>query len=246
MFAPPRMEFECVGDQVDDIPLLEPIILTDEIIDTARSWVTAWQAKCDGYTGEDLRLVCSAVLKSPVDYQERSASLFVCSGLTSRAKTFPPGIKNPDGQPIAPEGHYVVVLDESSQDVHLALLLAILLHELTHVVDPLFLEDCAERETLMPSIANEPYSQYQLKSEQRAFTAMWIAALNDALAAGSYFGRTDFIQRAAGVLREFDFFWAYCLCDKRLRRQGEYHFAKMEEHLRAAKNRQGSGSLPLH
>src|SRR5581483_5221575 len=103
-------------------------------------------------------------------------------------------------------------------------LLAMLLHELTHVIDPCFVADTEAKQKWDAGSRSDSFCQYRLQSEQRAFTAMWMAELRDWITAHPSADMTFFISHAQKLSREFDGFVTF---NMHLYRQILSHFFAM-------------------
>jgi hypothetical protein len=103
---------------------------------------------------------------------------------------------------IAPEGFFSVLIDREAAFTPRTLLAAIL-HEVTHVIDPCFLEDCEAKKTWPEGWGRDPYRLYRLHSEQRAFTAMWIEEIREWLQEKATFDSVVFIRQMTSTSREF-------------------------------------------
>jgi hypothetical protein len=214
--------------------VLDPITLTEDIIDLAKAWCDeCWNQRAARWSEPHRHFVAEAALTSPVDGGERKVTLFISQGFGDRieALTCPPGSRDKLGRSLAKEGYFAILTH-----VDIAFLrpriLPVLLHELTHVVDPMFLEDCARRKAWVPvdSMSNA-LRQYALPSEQRAFTAMWIDELKRHLARGTI-DLDWFIHAMRCGCKNFS-----ALCDygpevvPNLMEQIRDHFAKIAAHL---------------
>jgi hypothetical protein len=139
--------------------------------------------------------------------------------------TYPPGKGHPEAEP----DEYTVLVNTANPRAR-ALLLPILLHELTHVVDPCFLEDLSFIATLE---TDDSAGRYDLRSEQRAFTAMWISDLRDAIAAGTFRGVGAWLIILQGLSPEFEGFVGHAQLGRpHLYQQIRDHIDKMAVHLR--------------
>jgi hypothetical protein len=213
--------------------MLEPIILSEEIVKLARKWSN----ECNGsrhftMAGVRRHLVGEASITSPEDRAERKVALYITRELTGgvRAWTCQPGTRDESGSLYAPEGHYCILVEDffSGQQP----LFAALLHELTHVVDPVFLQDCEAKKSWVRTgdKVNDALREYALPSELRAFTAMWIEELKTHLASGNI-DLDAFIEE---ICWESEHFRGFCKFGPEvvpnLMEQIRDHFAKMVAH----------------
>ena len=203
--------------------MIEPIILPDAILNQARLWhddcFRLWDA--DG----DFPRISEAILVSPVDNTPRKVVLHLAKRFGVRGKTFI-GLRSEAGDVVG-EG-YTIALDRGEIDAQRDPLTAILLHEMTHAVDPLFEEDIrrqGEKERLTDS-----EDLYALPSEQRAFSAMWTAELQEEIARGDYRGPGVFLQSFRNLSAEFKGFWDNCSVE--LTDQTKYHIRRIAADLK--------------
>jgi hypothetical protein len=204
--------------------MLDPIILSDAILDQARvlrdACLQRWTER-----GE-FPQIGAETLVSPVDGTSRKVVLHLGSGFRVKAQTCV-GIRASTGQVIG-EG-YTVVLNRGLID-RAAPLVHILLHELTHTVDPCFDDDFSRLNPTGTQTARlSSLEQYYLPSEQRAFSAMWIADLREDLARDVYSNPAVSITRYCQLSAEFKGFWDNT---PDLAEQTKEHFRRMVEDLR--------------
>ncbi len=161
--------------------MLPPVILSGPVLEQARLWVEECPRRW--WDGADFPQVGAATLLSPVDGQQRRVVLHLAGGFSVKAKTFV-GIRSETGEVIGDGNTVVLNRDLIGPTDSLRL---ILLHEMTHAVDPCFEEDF---ERLNPggraAGSLGAVEQYYLASEQRAFPAMWIEDLREDLGRGYY------------------------------------------------------------
>jgi len=201
--------------------MLEPVILRDEIIDQARAWRDRCLSRWHRRVGREHEVGRATVL-SPVDGLPRKVVIYLSCGLRARALTCPPG-----GNPDEPESYCIAVDADRDTNCDQRVFLAVLLHELTHAIDPYFDADCAGRR-LSP-----PLSEYDLPSEQRAFTAMWIDFMRE-LVDGGHFRAGAFPSRLRRLSPEFDGFYGYGQIGRpHVVDQMNAHYRAMERHLKA-------------
>ena len=169
-----------VGDLSGGEAMVEPLILSDEILTQAR----LWRDECLNRWGEEgaYPQIGEANLTSTVDGSQRKVVLHLGTGFTVKGKTFAKTLSE-TGEPIG-EGS-IIVLNRGVINHQVESIMPILLHELTHAVDPAFDDDNARRET-EPERFTTSESQYSLLSEQRAFAAMWTNDLREDIKAGRY------------------------------------------------------------
>jgi hypothetical protein len=153
--------------------MIDPVILPPAILAEAKSWREMCRQRWD--TVKEYPQIADATLVSPVDGSQRRVVLRFALSNVGKGRTIP-GLRNKDGR-VYGEGYTVILCREkiTSQND----LLPILLHEMTHAVDPwfdfdMFMQNPPERKP----IALTSREQYRLFSEQRAFTAMWTEELN--------------------------------------------------------------------
>jgi hypothetical protein len=221
--------------ELDAPPELTPVFLGDDIISKAKEWRHACLASWEWGQPRTLFPIGDAVLTSPVDLQERQVTLCLApwsndpfGQKAARGVTFTPGTDFSQGAVDPDPVRYRVLLNTfypPGGD-----LLHVILHELTHVVDPCFLEDCQLRKADPGRWG--PAEQYGLPSERRAFVSMWIEDLREAIAAGTYRDPESFASRLANRCPEFDGFYVglYARGPKRTQQIRE-HIAALAAHL---------------
>jgi hypothetical protein len=165
--------------------MIEPIILTEEIIRLGESWSRECLLRIGTLGGGTDIMIGLAEVESPVDKAKLKVRLYLTTkGLSAAGITFLPKEKYRCDDKGYFEDNYVIILDASreefSGDNKELLMLATLLHELTHVVDPDFVADCQKKKADIKKYEGH-LAQYTLSSEQRAFTSMWIAELKAVL-----------------------------------------------------------------
>lgn len=176
--------------------------------------------------------VGDASFTSPEDGKERKARLYLSTYLPDvSAYTIVPGQKFSTGELISPEGYFSLIINRH-REYEWDELLANLLHEITHVVDPWFLIDAAERQTWSKAERNNAYRQYRLVSEQRAFTAMWAAEMIRWISKDrtAQFREEEFAEAMTRKSREFQGFWVY---NFDLHEQSLQHFTAMADRVRS-------------
>jgi hypothetical protein len=206
--------------------MIDPIILTDEILSTAEAiagrYLAQWSSERDFPDIGD----CS--LTSPVDGRSRTVRFHLTDRLREKGKTVcglwaPAHVKRVEG-----EGN-TVVLDRvriTSRD----LLQPVLLHEICHAVDPIFEAEWHElngpsRPRMKPT--HEENCHYL--HEQRAFPGMWIGTLREEIAAGVYEKPGEAIARFRRLSEEFHWF---CIATGDLMEQTERHIELIVADLR--------------
>jgi hypothetical protein len=212
--------------------MLEPVILSEAILNQARLWrdecLRRW-ADADTFPriGEE-------TLSSPVDGSQRKVVLHVSKGLFEggrpvKGKTAV-GIFFDVGD--IREGYTVVVNSEMIDRPDS--LTPVLLHELTHALDPCFDDDFHMfNPPGAQGVRLTSEEQYDLSSEQRAFSAMWTEDLRIDLERGQYRnpGASALLYRQRS--HEFDGFWCYGQLRKpELMQQTKEHFRQIIEDLR--------------
>jgi hypothetical protein len=166
------------------------------------------------------------VLTSPLDGSQRKVVLHLGCGFRAKGATRP-CILSETGDDIGVG--YTIVLNGEKIDVE-GELTPVLLHELTHAVDPEFDKDFHRLNG--PSAQAAPLNavdEYHLPSEQRAFPAMWIEDLRIDLVQGGYRNPSVSIDRYRQCSAEFRGFWNYTFD---LEEQTKDHFRKIVEDLR--------------
>jgi len=191
--------------------MIEPVILSKDIVQQAISWLS----ECNGRWDEVgmFPKIGEAVLISPVDNMPRKVALHLAAGLYVKGQTTA-GIRNESGVKLE-EGNTIVlnrVLFRNGRTNYLRPPpISILLHEITHAVDPVFEDDYLR---LNPpgrqrfSITTQ--EAYRLPSEQRAFTAMWTEDLRLALINGNKPDPDALISSYCHRLEEFSWFCREC------------------------------------
>ena len=159
--------------------MIQPAILSDAVLGQARLWENACQQRW-AEPVYHLR-IGEAPLPSLLDLTPRKVVLYLvddlyCSGVRVKGRT---GFKTPlptDG--IVEE--YQIALNKAMLRPALNDLMPVLLHEITHAIDPYFDKDIRRQNPPgEPPIELSSQEQYELPSEQRAFAAMWTAALQE-------------------------------------------------------------------
>jgi hypothetical protein len=194
----------------DEPSALDPIFLPDDIVSKAKEWQDVSLANWERGQPGALFQIGEAVFTSPVDQQERPVVLCLApwssdrpDQRTARGVTFAPGADFAAGVVTSDPVRYRVVLNTAFSPRGDLLLLV--LHELTHVVDPCFLEDCEIRKTDPGRWGSA--EQYSLRSERRAFVSMWTEAVREAIVGNSYSDPESFVSGLAGRCPEFDHFY---------------------------------------
>jgi hypothetical protein len=194
-------------------PALEPIILGEDIISTARLWrdgsVAAW---AQGQPDVLFRIGEANVI-SPVDQQARPVSCYLVTWNngphTARGLTVPPGGDIAPGR-IAPDRTRSRVLINTFIP-HDGNLLEVILHELTHVVDPCLIEDLHPAEydpRLWEDDDGELPNDYELPSERHAFVSMWIERIRVAVNDRAFRDPKSFAEALLHECHEFGGFYA--------------------------------------
>lgn len=180
------------------------VILPDSIISLALQWRHEYLSHWPRPAGAKLH-IGQAIITSPVDGEERRVSALLSDWLDRDAVTFQPDLTAADGELISPAGNYSVIVNRKmvftrpEREAIQRELLAVILHELTHVVDPTFLAD-----TTAGGQKLGPIDRYNLPSERRAFVAMWIAEMQDQLRISNDFDAESFMWRVAAMSRHFN------------------------------------------
>jgi hypothetical protein len=203
--------------------MIEPVILSDAILNQAR----LWQADCVRRWAEAAVFpqIGGALLTSPVDGQPRKVVLHLGQGFNLKARTLV-GVRSSTGQVIG-TGNTIIL---NRGKIHPAdAWMPILLHELTHAVDPYFEDDFRWLNPQgQPSVILSKSQEYHLASEQRAFPAMWIQDLRKDLDQGQY--RNPSVSITLYCLRSAEFrgFWDNT---PDLAQQTEDHFRRIVKDL---------------
>ena len=208
--------------------MTEPVILSDAILNQARQW----QAECVGRWADAdvLPRIGEALLTSPVDGQPRRVVLHLGQGFSVKAKTVV-GLRSPTGWVIG-TGNVIII---NRGMIHLTdAWTPILLHELTHAVDPYFEDEFSRLNAPgQPRVVLSKSQEYHLPSEQRAFPAMWIQDLRDDLERGLYHNPSVSIDLYCLRSPEFKGFWDNTLD---LEQQTEGHFRCMVKDLKVRRS----------
>jgi hypothetical protein len=190
-----------VVDSGERLCLLEPVILSDVILNQARLWVAECQTRSP--VPPNAPPIGEAILISPVDDTPRRVMLRVASiavkGKTVRGIFSDTGSRTGDGYTLALDTDYVAIAP--------AKIIHVLLHELIHSLDPRF--DMDEDWQDQNGQLTDKAELYRLASEQRAFTGMWIEALRIDLSEGRYNSPDDSNAAYRQMMPEFDYFCAY-------------------------------------
>jgi hypothetical protein len=213
--------------------MIEPVILPDDILTQARTWrddcVRRWNA--DGIFPR----IGEATLTSLVDGKPRKIVLHLSHGFDVKGKIFP-GVRSEAGEVI--EEGCTIVLNRERIDPQRESLMPILLHEVTHAIDPCFDEDMKRREK-NPEQFKDWRGQYGLASEQRAFAAMWTDDLREDIERGQYRNPGASLLLYRQRSHEFDGFYAYGQITRHdLIEQLEDHFTRIVEDLNRRKEAQ--------
>jgi hypothetical protein len=212
--------------------MIEPVILTDAILDQAK-W---WEDDCNHRWTEEgnYLLMGETTVTSPVNGRPRKVVLHLGTFGQVKARTVP-GIRSENGG-VEEEG-YTIILNRGVIDVRLEALIHILLHELTHAVDPEFDRDFQNLNPEgRPSLPLTSEQQYYLASEQRAFTAMWTENLRQDVDQDLYRspGASILIYRHRS--EEFDNYYGHCQLHRHdLMDQTKDHFRRIVEDLKRRK-----------
>jgi hypothetical protein len=208
--------------------MLEPVILDNSITAIAKHWrdeaIRRWNEPGEMTTIDD------ATITSPVDRAERTVRMHLALWPAKQgqrpvnAKTIPPN----SGDQLPKDCYYNVFLNRLHAPGNPRLLLATLLHELAHTVDPHFDADCLARQQA------EPDGEYDLPSEQRAFTAMWIEELRERMKEYPTRSGASFISGIRANSDEFKAFHQHAMSgfSDALENQIKYHFNKMAEYIK--------------
>jgi hypothetical protein len=213
--------------------MIDPVILSPAILTEAKSWREKCRRRWD--TENEYPQIGDATLVSPVDGSQRRVVLSFALSRVGNGRTTP-GLRNKDGM-VYGEGYTVTLCREkikTPDDV-----MPILLHEMTHAVDPWFDFDM----NMQNPIGREPIQltsqqQYRLLSEQRAFTAMWTEALRTDLVRGRFQNARVSIAKFSQWSPEFR---AFVENTPELRGQTEQHFWRIVESF-IFRNQEQSGS----
>jgi hypothetical protein len=201
--------------------MLAPVILPESILNHAR----LWQEECWRRWAEavDFPRIGEATFVLPWEPKERKVVLHLGSGFSVKGKIFP-GIRSVIGEVIG-EG-YTVVLNRLLIERR-DRMIPILLHELTHAVDPYFDQDIRRQEE--EGHLTQPLDLYGLPSEQRAFSAMWTEDLREELAQGQFRSPDASVLLYRRRSPEFDGFLKF---RPDLLEQTKEHFWRIVEDLR--------------
>lgn len=195
---------------------VEPVILTDQVIDLARGWAREWSERRERYAGPERELVSQSSFQFPAGGQEFRVAVFLSDPLPGNAKAFTslPDRLTRSGEPVGPTGHFSILINHQAPFTP-SNLLAVILHELTHVVDPQFLTDCEAKQQWHREWFIEPRRHYVLASERKAFASMWIAEIQEYIRWREAIGEPrfeplNFINTMARQLPEFEGFLRGC------------------------------------
>jgi hypothetical protein len=209
---------------------IEPVILPKEILGQARSWLE----ECASRWGEPglFPRIGEAMLTSPVDDKTRKVVLHLACGLNVKGQTTT-GVRDEHGREIE-DGNTIIlnrVLLRNRRVTHLPPPpISVLLHEITHAVDPVFESDFQWlNHSGHQRVVVNPGELYRLPSEQRAFTAMWMEDLRIDMANAGELTPDDRISDYRGRLEEFAWFCAEC---PEFGNQNRNHFEEMIEALK--------------
>jgi hypothetical protein len=206
-----------------------PVILPAQITSVARRWRDECLAQWGKWTHPLRHLVGSEVIVSPEDGEDRKVALYLSTPLPAAAFTCLPDAPDKAGVLIAPPGYYSIHIERTGTYAAKELL-ATLLHEVTHVVDPAFVTDTMSKKSWPPAWLADAHRHYALASEQRAFTAMWMEELREYLASGVSPDIDAFLQRLMGISWEFAGFITHC---PHLHSQISDHFIAMAAYINA-------------
>jgi len=209
--------------------MVEPVILSADILTQAR----LWRDDCLRRWNEAGQLppprIGEAIFTSPVDGSQRRVVLdlypLILGGVRGKTR---PGVLEADETET--EG-YTIALNASMINPALDSLLAIILHELTHALDP----EC-DKDIQMQNPATgirvilSSMQQYDLASERRAFSAMWTADLAQDILDGTYHDPDDAITRYCLRATEFAAFVQYT---HHLHQERLEHFSKIVDALKS-------------
>jgi hypothetical protein len=228
------------GEKIKAVYMIEPVILSDEILKQARTWrdecVRAWNA--DGIYPR----VGEAILTSPVDNKPRKVVLHLSHGFNVKGKVFV-GVRSEEGEVI--EEGYTIILNREKIDLQRDLLLVILLHEMTHAVDPCFDED-VKKEKENPAAFQDWTGLYGLASELRAFAAMWTDNLREDIERDEYRNPGVSLHLYRHRSHEFDGFYTHGPSIRHdLVEQLTYHFRKIAEDLNRRKKEQADNEKDI-
>jgi hypothetical protein len=212
--------------------MVEPVILTDKLIDLAVAWRDEYLRQLP--LPEIPPVIANATVTSPVDGSSRTIWLVIgvlnapakaCIGLLK-----PDGTRHGDG--------YTIVLDPTKLEPTVKDVTLAMLHEMTHVVDPQHDADCELRAN-NPSSYKTSQDQYELDSEQRAFSAMWSWHLRERIRAGVEING----KQAVATFRAMDYYFRGFLDDgdEEIWEQTAEHFQRTIDDL---KRRHGIKSTP--
>lgn len=191
-------------------PFVEPIVLTEDVVTLARGWAQLWLERQPHFKGPQKELVAQGSFRFPHDGPEHFVAIYMGTPPhRARAFTALPNQSNANGNPLGPPDHFVLAFDPQASFSPRELL-ASLLHELTHVVDPEFLADARMRRGWVQAARFNSELLYRLRSERKAFASMWIAEIRECVAWEDVDGvRLDpsaFVKQRVSVLREFGAF----------------------------------------
>jgi hypothetical protein len=207
--------------------MIEPVILPDELIDLAVNWKDiyfAWLRSPDGPTIFD-----ETTITSPVDGSSRPTRFLPIHIVHGPAQTLPRFISLA-GEHDGPG--WTVAVDPRQLEPREDFIIAVLLHELSHVVDPLHDRDCETR-AANPKPHRSPEEQYAFESEQRAFTAMWSWHLREAVAQCERVDPREVMEAFGQMDLYFGGFLAFAISRRRdLLTQTEGHFRRIIDDLR--------------
>lgn len=193
--------------------MLEPIVLDPNIVTVAKQWLDSAILRWNEPEGlisageHDVRVSIGEASLTGERYVRLNLGKWESKNWfrhTPRAITFPPNeLRN------APkDGFYNIVLNTLFPPNDNQLLLVILLHEIVHSVDPLFDTDCKLRKKRKDQ-GLPPTEEYELRSEQLAFSGMWIEELRKLADQFPEKSGEEMIDLLLGQCVEFDYFLAH-------------------------------------
>jgi hypothetical protein len=172
--------------------MIEPVLLPDALIDLAVGWKDSYFAWLNGPDGQTI--LAETTITSPVDGSSRLTRFLPIRIVQGPAQTLLRLI-NVEGEYDGPG--WTVAVDPHQLEEREDFIVAVLLHELTHVVDPAHDRDCETRAAdFKPRRSAE--EQYAFESEQRAFTAMWSWHLREFVARCDRVEPREVIRTLAG------------------------------------------------
>jgi hypothetical protein len=218
--------------------MLDPVLLTEEILGQGRRW----REDCVRRWGEASTFprVGEVTMTSPVDGSRRRVVLYLDEVVYEGGR--PVQGKTRVGVYVAPgniEAGYTVALSSAlidPSDRHS--LTRILLHELTHAVDPYFDADhFLQNPPGRPPVPLSSQEQYDLPSEQRAFTAMWTEEVREPVLTGGCLNPDSMMEVFRERCPAFDAFCRHGQWPRRdLADQTKEHIRRIAAHIQGPKS----------